>query len=213
VTFESIRALKGRAPGRAFRFVLWKNWEAGRGANALAGTRGPTHDVRGDRRVLVGFEDLHDSTRAPAKTQLGAAQRVVRWATSESSSPYSAARFGNWTVGYERQVREETGRQKPQALARGSDRVVLARTPARTFGGAHEWTVERTIKGSASRKVPVRTVVPSDDDFGPRALLFLRKVGDVYEPSRLGAGIVPVRGNRVPSWNCSLDEAIARVTR
>jgi hypothetical protein len=90
---------------------------------------------------------------------------------------------------------------------------VLARTPAQFHGGAYPWKVERTIKGAATRTIPVRSVVPSDAARAPRALLFLRKVGGAYEPVRLRGGMVPVRGDRVPSWGCTLDEALARIAR
>jgi hypothetical protein len=211
VTFEPTRTLKGRSPGRQFRFVLWM--DAHFTSQSRAGTRGQTFDVRGDRLVLVCFQDLHDSERAPERTMLGASQRISRWATSESASPYSVPRLADWSASYERQIRQAIARQAPEALARRSSQIVLARAPLHPFPGPQPWTVERTVKGPATRRVQVRVVAPSNPEVGPRALLFLRKVGGLYEPTDLYAGVVSVRGDRVPSWNCSLEEAIARVSR
>ena len=175
-----------------------------------AGTRSRTRDLKGSRPLLICFEDLSAWERAPAGTLLGAAQRNARWAASESRSPYAEARIRDWSEAYEREVRAEIARQAPRELARRSDRIVLARTPAQYHGA---WKVEHTIKGTATRTIPVRSVVPSDAAPGSRALLFLRKVGRTYEPVRIGGGIVAVRGDRVPSWGCTLDEALARIAR
>lgn len=212
VTFEPTRVLFGHAPGRQFPFVLWLP-DLSRSPGMRAGTRGRTQDLKGySRRVLICFDDLSDWARAPAGTLLGAAQRTARWAASESRSPYSEARIRDWSAAYEREIRDEIARQAPRELARRSDRIVLVRTPAQFYGGASPWMVERTIKGTATRTVPVRPVVPSEFAPGSRALLFLRKVGAAYEPVRLGGGFVPVRGDRVPSWGCTLDDAIARIS-
>ena len=53
--------------------------------------------------------------------------------------------------------------------------------------------------------------------FGSRSkshfLAFLREVGEdgFYEPIRLDAGVLEVKNGRVPAWNCTFDQAVARI--
>jgi hypothetical protein len=98
-------------------------------------------------------------------------------------------------------------------MAASSERIVLARVPKYDSSGPREWTVERTLKGRVARTLRFRTVLPKERlSDGALVILLARRVGDVYEPVRIGGGIVAVKGDRVPAWDCSLAEAIARIT-
>ena len=98
-------------------------------------------------------------------------------------------------------------------MAASSERIVLARAPKFSFSGPQDWTVERTLKGRAMRTIRIQTVLSKEHlGSGDLAILLVRRVGDVYEPVRVGGGIVAVKADRVPAWGCSLTEAIARIT-
>jgi hypothetical protein len=52
------------------------------------------------------------------------------------------------------------------------------------------------------------------DDPGPRAIFFLKRVEPgLYEPTVLRVGLVPIVGDRIPEWNCTLTEGLARMRR
>jgi hypothetical protein len=102
-------------------------------------------------------------------------------------------------------------------MIRRADRIALATRTGRWPGdprlGSDVWHVERHFKGARGEWIRLRPVVDSSGKVGTRAILFMRRIEKVYEPVPLIAGVVPVVNDRVPSWNCSLDEAIARITR
>jgi hypothetical protein len=162
----------------------------------------------------VCFQDLDLFGRVDARYMVHAARAISRWSVRGEWSPQSTPPPTEWTAEYENEVRREITLQIPRTLAAGSDLIVLARRPKYDFPGPRDWTVERTLKGRARKRVNLSTVLPGGRPYaGERALLLLRRVGQSYEPVRVGAGIVPVLEDRVPSWNCSLEEAIARVSR
>jgi len=127
-------------------------------------------------------------------------------------------------------VRKAVARQSIDALIRRADRIVLGRvlppsnsTASKPFAAPHTQpprtiAVARTLKGTPRTRVDVQPVVPdwcpgghvkeATTDF----LWVLRRAPNgALEPVELLAGIVVVRGGRVPAWGMSLDAAIERI--
>jgi len=125
-------------------------------------------------------------------------------------------------------VRRAVARQSIDALIRRADRIVLGRvlpaSDARASPGSaysqppRTIAASRTLKAAHRARVDVQPVVPFWSPGGSRSqtttefLWLLRRApGGALEPVELLAGIVEVRGGRVPAWNMSLDDAIARI--
>jgi hypothetical protein len=201
VTFEPRQVLKGPRQSRTMRYVNWKEslyFVIGE----RPGDRGPTYDQRDSAPMIVFLDDLADwaSEGAPVPEE-----KISRWATRYPL-------VSDWTESFEQDVRNEVARQQPEAMASRADRIVLAHPTNEHWMDPQPWIVERTLRGEATSRLDVRLVSPESHRQGTN-LLFLKKVGSIYEPVSLAGGAVPVRKGRVPRWNCSLDEAIARITR
>ena len=145
------------------------------------------------------------------------------WFGIPGDEPWLLPALSPWSQGLEDEVRQAIGRQVPELLALRSDRVVLGvveREPGKAGAPGVPATfvrVMRTLKGPrAPARLPLRLVddrALAVNDPRPR-LFFLRRAGDgVFEPVELIAGVLAVRGGRVPDWDLSLEEAVRKIRR
>lgn len=205
VLFEPLEVLRGSESGRV-RVVFWKSSSAASGGRP--GERyvwSPSSLPAGS--MLACFEDISRYRRSRPSFLGDAAAGVSDWAAGDSESPYSIPRLVAWGDSAERLVGKEIREQEPEALTQDAEVVVLAQPDGK------RWKVARTLKGRKEPTIEVRTLVPAGLDRGEQALLFLHRVDGKWEPIRFRAGLVTVRRSRVPRWSCSLEEAIARITR
>ena len=75
--------------------------------------------------------------------------------------------------------------------------------------------VHEVLRGRGVGKyIDVRFVVPGlAYDRHPRLLLLAHAADGVLEPVSLSAGALWLEGDRVPAWNCTLDEVRAKIAR
>lgn len=226
--FATDRRLKGPRVARSLSFC----WLP-RGMQArLPGTK-PGRSLErpwpDDRFVL--FLQKPDFKGASANTYGGALQRTCAWYAIQSPGLHGYYLDDRlpWSAALEKQVRAAIARQEIDALIRRADRVVLGRIlPASekraasgsTYNGAPRTVaVARTLKGARRARLDLQPVVPFWNQpegwstEGKREFLWLlrRTRGGALEPVELLAGIVEVRGGRVPAWDMSLDAAIDRI--
>lgn len=206
VLFEPIRVLRGEDSKRRLRVVFWKTPDAAPDAHAGDKWIWPPRYLPDSKPILVCFEDISRYRAARPVRLRDAAAGVSGWAAGDALSPNSIPRLLPASDSVVTLVRDEIRAQEPETLAQDAERIVLAEPGA----GGKSWKVLRTLKGAPVPAIEVRTIAP---DEGEEALLFLRPVNGAWEPIRFRAGLVAVRDSRVSRWNCSLDEAIARITR
>jgi len=207
VLFEPVRVLRGPSPGR-LRVVFWKSSDVAVGGRPGERKIWPASYLPSSL-ILACFEDISKYRVSNPVRLGGAAAGVSHWAASDNFHPYSVPRLEEWNDSLETVVRNEVRDQEPEVLAHSAERIVLAQP---TTDGKR-WTVSRTFKGEKASTIDVRMIVPHEFRKGDEALLFLQRLNGEWEPIRFRAGLVAVRGAQVPRWSCSLDEAIARITR
>ena len=201
VTLAPTRVLMGEAQPRSMRYLQWVDKRAWP-ENEKIGDRTTSLDLSDTDAAILFLEDLRK--RRVLGLRRMPEDRIAPWATREPQA--------NWTEEYERAVKLEIEMQRPENMAKLADLIVIAHPLDDRWVDPQDWAVERSIKGGTLSRVKVRLVSPKSSREGTN-LLFLKRVGSLYEPVRVGGGAVPVRESRVPHWNCSLDEAIARITR
>jgi len=222
--FSPERWLKGPRARGDFAFCLLPGDRAG--GQEIVGTRGV--ELPGPRGTFILFVHRPDFPGAPAITYGGALQRSCTWVSIQTSDPYHVPGLYRWTDKEEAAVRRAVARQSIDALIRRADRIVLGRVlppsnarpaPGSAYAQAPRTiAATRTLKATHRARVDVQPVVPFWSPGGSRSettteflWLLHRSPSGALEPVDLLAGIVEVRGGRVPAWNMSLAEAIARI--
>ena len=220
------RWLKGKQahPNLTFSW-LWRQ-EAEDEGSPGPGHRTPEGDMSGWGPVIVYLDDAHNDPLAPRDTWLGAIQRTSPWVARPGSDRSLRSGLEPCDSALEAQVLLEIARQTPDALVRSASHILLVRADTTADPGAdpphgynrpgRRFRVLHAYKGATlSDRIrilmfPQAISWQSNSQF----LVFLREVvrlGNSYEPIRLDAGVVEVKNGRVPAWNCTFDQAVARI--